>query len=126
MTAHLTKEQRALAHRLRREGHSLRSIARDIGLRSPGGVTLVLSGQRREGREDVWRPREGRLSLEEREEISLGLRAGESMRSIACRLGRARRQSPERSSTTVDEATIASGTPTCERERRRAAPRDSS
>ncbi len=89
MTAHLTKEQRTLAHRLRREGHSLRSIARDIGLASPSGVKLVLAGQRREKREQGWVPREGGLSLEEREEIALGLRAGESLSSIARRLGRA-------------------------------------
>ncbi len=89
MTAHLTKEQRALAHRLRSEGYSLRRIARDIGLTSPGGVQQVLVGQKREGREDVWHPRDGRLTLEEREEIALGLRAGESMRSIARRLSRA-------------------------------------
>lgn len=89
VTAHLTKEQRALAHRLRRKGYSLRRIARDIGLNSPGGVQHVLLGQKREGREVTWSPRARRLTLDEREEIALGLRAGESMRSLARRLSRA-------------------------------------
>ena len=88
MTVHLTKDQRALAHRLRQKGDSLRSIAKDIGLASPSGVLIALAAKRREARDDPWTPREGRLRLDEREEIALGLRMGESMRSIARRLGR--------------------------------------
>ncbi len=88
MTVHLTKDQRALAHRLHQKGDSLRSIAKDIGLASPSGVLIALAAKRREARDDPWTPREGRLRLEEREEIALGLRMGESMRSIARRLGR--------------------------------------
>ena len=88
MTVHLTKDQRALAHRLHQKGDSLRSIAKDIGLASPSGVLIALAAKRREARDDPWTPREGRLRLDEREEIALGLRMGESMRSIARRLGR--------------------------------------
>ena len=43
----------------------------------------------REGRPDRWAPGPGRLSLEEREEISLGLHRGESFSVIAGQLGRA-------------------------------------
>ena len=89
MAAHFTGEQRALAHRLRERGDSLREIAKQIGSSSPGHVTVVLAGQKREGRNDLWLPRDGRLTLDEREEIALGLKAGESMRSIARRLDRA-------------------------------------
>lgn len=71
-----------------KKGDSLRSIAKDIGLASPSGVLIALAAKRREARDDPWTPREGRLRLEEREEIALGLRMGESMRSIARRLGR--------------------------------------
>ena len=51
MTAHLTNEHRTVAHRLRREGHSLRGTARDMGHASPSGLKLVLAVQLREGRE---------------------------------------------------------------------------
>ena len=44
MGAHLTKEQRRLAYRLREEGHSLRSIAKHIGMATASGVQIVLAG----------------------------------------------------------------------------------
>ena len=69
-------------------GESQRSISRRLG-RSPSTIRtlLVSSGFRRPvpGRE--WSTL--RLSLTEREEISRGLAAGESLRCIAVRLGRA-------------------------------------
>ena len=89
MGAHLTKQQRQLAHRLRSQGESLRSIARHVSLAGPTSVRVVLAGQKRLGRDDPWTPRRGRLTLEEREEIALGLKTGESMTSIAKRLGHA-------------------------------------
>jgi transposase, IS30 family len=50
----------------------------------------VLTGPGRlESRHVVWSPGPRRLSLTEREEISLGLKGGESLREIAGRLGRA-------------------------------------
>ncbi|MEA2000578.1 MAG: IS30 family transposase [Actinomycetota bacterium] len=69
-------------------GESQRSISRAVG-RHPGSVRrlLVASGWRRPVPEREWSPL--RLSLGEREEISRGLAAGESMRCIAIRLGRA-------------------------------------
>lgn len=88
MGVHLTKQQRQLIHRLRKKGESLRSIAKHVSLSSPSHVQVVLAGQKREGRDDQWVPRAGRLTLEERKEIALGLRTHESMSSIARRLGR--------------------------------------
>jgi len=88
VTAHLSKEQRALAHRLHARGDSLRSIAKDICLVSPSHVSTILAGQKREGRVDDWSPRSGRLTLREREEIALGLRMSETFTAIAERLDR--------------------------------------
>ena len=88
MGAHLTRQQRQLAHRLRQKGESLRSIAKHVSVSGPSHVRVVLAGQKREGRDAPWTPRPGHLTLEEREEIALGLRMHESMSSIARRLGR--------------------------------------
>ena len=69
-------------------GESERSISRRLG-RSPSTIRtpLVSSGWRRPVSGPEWST--FRLSLSEREEISRGLAAGESMRCIAGRLGRA-------------------------------------
>jgi len=89
MAAHFTKEQRSLAHRLRVEGTTLGDIAKQISCSGPSHVRLILSGtQVRGGREECWVPRSGQLTLEEREEIALGLRMDMSMSAIARALGR--------------------------------------
>jgi IS30 family transposase len=88
MTAHLTNEQRRLVFRLRHRGLSTAAIAREIGL-SWEGVAVVLRGQKRDARADDWTSAPGRLSVNEREEILLGLHHGLSMRAIARALGRA-------------------------------------
>ncbi|MGC2486854.1 MAG: IS30 family transposase [Acidimicrobiales bacterium] len=88
MAAHLTNEQRQLVFRLRRRGFSKRAIAKEIGL-SWQGIHYVLRGQVTDPRPDMWTSAPGRLSIEEREEILIGLREGASMRSIARGLGRA-------------------------------------
>lgn len=69
-------------------GESQRSMSRAVG-RPPSSIhgLLVRSGWRRPIPERVWSPL--RLSVGEREEISRGLAAGESLRCIAGRLGRA-------------------------------------
>ena len=69
-------------------GESLRSISRRLG-RPPSTIRTHVAtvGFRRPVPAREWSPR--RLSLQEREEISRGLTAGESLRGIARRLGRA-------------------------------------
>jgi DNA-binding CsgD family transcriptional regulator len=70
-----------------RAGHAAKPTARALGL-STGGVRAYLV--RCGGIRPVPRRRSpGRLSLVERGEISRGLAAGKSMRSIAAGLGRA-------------------------------------
>src|SRR5665647_311162 len=88
MAAHLTNEQRQLVFRLRHRGLTTTAIAKEIGL-TWQGVHVVLRGQKREARPDVWTSAPGRLSVPEREEILLGLHHGLSMRAIARGLGRA-------------------------------------
>lgn len=82
MTAHLTTSQRALAHRLRVKGTSLRDIAKEVGC-SHSGIDVMLRGQSRAAKPDLWTPRAGCLSASDREEIMLGLQRNESMSAIA-------------------------------------------
>ena len=85
----LTLLQRREVRRLRSKGLKLHEIVAAIGC-SRATVTRVLRGPgEMESREAPWEPSSSCLSLAEREEISLGLRGGESLRAIATRLGRA-------------------------------------
>ena len=87
--AQLTVEQRELARRLRARGWRLREIGAQVGC-SADTVRLVVGGARvRPGRPDVWSPAPGRLTLADREEISLGLHGAETFTAIAARVGRA-------------------------------------
>ena len=89
MARHLTIQQRQQARKLRREGKSIREIAVAIGC-SVGTVKRVTRGPgKRESQRVVWSPGPGRVSFAGREEISRGLSAGDSLRAIARRLGRA-------------------------------------
>src|SRR4051794_28928850 len=89
MTAHLTMEQRQLARRLSAKGLSLREIGRQVGCSHEVVRAVVRRESKRPVRSDAWQPGPGRLSLPDREEISLGLRAGDSFTAIAVRLGKA-------------------------------------
>ena len=89
MRAHLTVEQRQLALRLKASGLSLREIGPQAGCSHQGVALIVRRAARRPVRAGGWVPGPGRLTLAGREEITLGLRAGESFTAIAARLGKA-------------------------------------
>jgi IS30 family transposase len=89
MPPHLTVEQRQLALRLRARGLSLRQIGPQVGCSHELVRIIVRQAPRRPVRRDGWVPGPGRLTLADREEVSIGLRAGESFTVIAARLGKA-------------------------------------
>ena len=89
MRTHLTVEQRRLALRLRARGLSLREIGPQVGCSHQGVALIVRQASRRPVRRDGWVPGPGRLTLADREEITLGLHAGDSFTAIAARLGKA-------------------------------------
>jgi IS30 family transposase len=86
---HLTVGQKQMVRRLKAKGLKMAEIARQLNC-SFGTVVVTLKGnQLRPGIAGDWTPRPGRLSIEEREDILIGLRAGDSMSALARRLGRA-------------------------------------
>ena len=89
MTAHLTMEQRQLARRLSAKGLSLREIGRQVGCSHEIVRSVVRRESKRPVRSDGWQPGPGRLTLADREEVSLGLRSGDSFSVIAIKLGKA-------------------------------------
>jgi transposase, IS30 family len=89
MRRHMTVEQRQLAWRLKARGWSLREIGPQVGCSHQSVALVVRHASRRPVRRDGWVPGPGRLMLADREEITLGLRAGESFTVIAAWLGRA-------------------------------------
>jgi transposase, IS30 family len=89
MARHLSVEQRRLARRLRARGWSLREIAVEIGFSAQAVHRLVREGATQGKRVEEWSPGPGRLTLEDREEISLGLERGETFTAIAARVRRA-------------------------------------
>jgi IS30 family transposase len=89
MRPHLTVEQRQLALRLKARGMSLREIGPHVGCSHQSVALIVRHASRRPVRRNGWVPGPGRLTLADREEITLGLHAGESFTMIAARLGKA-------------------------------------
>ena len=84
----MTVAQRALAWRLDAAGFTLKEIGAqlDCALSSAWGVLREV--RVRSGRPDVWCPGPGRLTLADREEITIGLHRGESFAAIAARIGK--------------------------------------
>ena len=89
MQPHLTVEQRQLALRLKARGWSLREIGPQVDCAFQTVALIARHESRRPVRRDGWAPGPGRLTLADREEITLGLRAGESFTVVAARLGKA-------------------------------------
>jgi IS30 family transposase len=89
MYVHLTVEQRQLVLRLRARGLSLREIGPQVGCSHQGVALVVRHASLRPVRQHGWVPRPGRLTLADREEITIGLHAGESFAGVARRLGKA-------------------------------------
>ncbi len=84
----LTPEQRAMALRLRTKGFKYKKIGEQIDVSKSSAHNAVIGLTIRTSKPLAWTPGPGRLVLEEREEISLGLHRGASLTSIAAGLGR--------------------------------------
>ena len=87
MRGHLTNEQKQLAFRLNAHGMSLVEIGRQVGCSAPM-VGLMVRGQFRQGITDDWAPRRGRLTIQDREQILLGIGRTMSLSAIARSLDR--------------------------------------
>jgi DNA-binding CsgD family transcriptional regulator len=88
MGPQLTMEQRQLARRLSAKGLSLRKIGGQVGCSHEVVRSVVRRDSKRPLRSQEWRPGPGRLTLADREEISLGIRGGQSFTAIAAGLGK--------------------------------------
>jgi transposase, IS30 family len=88
MAGILTHEQKQLAFRLRARGWRLVDVAREVGCTAPMVGLMVREGRFTTGVPDEWEPRDGCLSIADREEILVGVRAGDSLTVIAGRLER--------------------------------------
>ena len=88
MGFHLTVDQRRRVRQLRTEGMTVVDVAREIGCSLRTVKRVVATQGKREERQTRWSPSERRLSLREREEISLSLRRGDSFTVIARQLRR--------------------------------------
>src|SRR3954451_15046292 len=87
--------QKSLALRLREQGVTMQEIARQVACTRR--VVHVMVNERRwlTGQPDAWSPRQGGLTLTDREEIFVGLRMGKLFAQIA------RELDPPRSTSTV-------------------------
>lgn len=88
MAAHLTLEQRQRVRQMRTQGMRVTDVAREIGCSTNTVVRVSAQLGKREQRAIRWCPGPRRLSLAEREEISIALRRGASFTELARRLGR--------------------------------------
>lgn len=86
---HLSREQKQLALRLHAKGWRAVDIAREIGCSAPMVGLMVRTGRHMDARPFGWEPRPGCVTINEREQILVGLAQGLSLTAIAAQLGRA-------------------------------------
>jgi IS30 family transposase len=84
----LTAEQRAMALRLKAKGLNFKEIGEEIDSSQQTAWNVVMKAPTRVVKPFSWSPGPGRLTIVEREEISLALRRCDSFSSIAAMLGR--------------------------------------
>jgi IS30 family transposase len=84
----LTAEQRAMALRLRAKGLNFKEIGEQIDASLQTAWNVVMKAPTRTVKPFSWTPGPGRLTIGEREEISLALRRGDTLTFIADDLGR--------------------------------------
>ena len=84
----LTTSQKPTALSLKAEGFSTKEVACQLSMNGSMVDVMFNAGRFTSGVADSWSPRAGHLSIGEREEIRVGLSQGESVSSIARRLGR--------------------------------------
>lgn len=85
---HLSTEQKRTAFRLKTKGWKLIDIAREIGCTAAMVGLMVREGRHLDAKPFGWEPRPGCLTIDEREEILIGIHAGDALSAIARRLGR--------------------------------------
>ncbi len=85
---HLPTEQKRTAFRLRSKGWRLIDIAKEVGCTAPMVGLMVRDGKHLDADPFGWKPRSGSLSIDDREQILLGLSRNESLSSIANALSR--------------------------------------
>jgi IS30 family transposase len=83
MRGHLSDEQKQLAFKLRASGWRLTDIAREIGCSAPMVGLMVRESKFTKGIPCPWAPRDGCLSIGDREQILLGIGRGDSLSAIA-------------------------------------------
>ena len=86
---HLSREQKQLALRLHAKGWRLVDIAKEIGCSAPMVGIMARTGRHLDAKPYGWQPRQGCLTIDEREQILLGINRGDTFTAIAEQLGRA-------------------------------------
>ena len=80
---HLSREQKQLAIRLHSKGWRLIDIAREVGCTAPMVGKMAREGRHLDAKPFGWEPREGRLTVLDREQILVGLARGDTLTVIA-------------------------------------------
>jgi transposase, IS30 family len=85
---HLTREQKQMVLRLREHSLSWKEVARAVGCKTHTAWVNGTREQKRPGHWLAWAPAPGRLTIVDREEITIGLSRGETFTAIAGRIHR--------------------------------------